>query len=468
MMPQLAGAAPHFVVTASPPDSLQLGDDGDSALGGSASPDPLAKSQCSSMSDGENYECYGEGVELELDRDSARKPQEGGGGAGPRSRSPSNMGLTRHTWLRTSLRRTSPNHQDNLPNRKWGSFRHSGGKRLGSNALASQLYRSSSFNSSGRSSNCDTAEDMYSDASLEEDVLDLNHKVQMLQQQVSALADNQSSTDDRYTRAKQDSAALQARVLMLEEQLREAELRAADRLEDEQKRHRELLARVEREKQLQIENCTIRMQALELEGASLREETARLRLQMDRLRCDKLLAEEKLVEADAKLAQLHDEARELREAERHAREDAARHRKADLQLVEEMSRELAHLKEIQHVVALPDDAGLQALQLQLDVLRQENTGLRDANEELQAQMLTHGLEQGRTLLTHSLAAEFEEMSQSEKNSAEQGVIVEMRGALREQQEVNSQLRAYIDGILLNIVENYPQLLEVKNPARPDS
>lgn len=41
----------------------------------------------------------------------------------------------------------------------------------------SELYRSSSFNSSGRSSNCDTADDMYSDVSLEEDVLDLNHKV---------------------------------------------------------------------------------------------------------------------------------------------------------------------------------------------------------------------------------------------------------------------------------------------------
>lgn len=41
----------------------------------------------------------------------------------------------------------------------------------------SQLYRSSSFNSSGRSSTCDTTDDMYSDASLEEDVQDLQKKV---------------------------------------------------------------------------------------------------------------------------------------------------------------------------------------------------------------------------------------------------------------------------------------------------
>jgi len=43
----------------------------------------------------------------------------------------------------------------------------------------SDLYRSSSFNSSGRSSICDTPDDVYSDTSIEEDVLDLNNKVRL-------------------------------------------------------------------------------------------------------------------------------------------------------------------------------------------------------------------------------------------------------------------------------------------------
>ncbi|XP_021941575.1 rab11 family-interacting protein 4 isoform X1 [Zootermopsis nevadensis] len=356
---------------------------------------------------------------------------------------------------------------------------HSPGKRLGSNALASQLYRSSSFNSSGRSSTCDTAEDMYSDVSLEEDVLDLNHKVQMLQQQVSVLADNQNNTDDRYTRAKQDSAALQARVHMLEEQLRESELRAEERLQEEQKRHRELVVRIEREKQLQIENCNIRLQTLELEGASLREESTRLRSQVERLRAEKQASEEQRGEEAVILAALREELQTLRDVERRAKDE----RIANAQVVEELSSEIERLKADQRGAhnlearsqselngKLHDDltARLNELQMEVTGLRHQNKNLQETNEELQAQMLTRSLEEGRNLLTgvgsgNSLAEELEAMSAQElrDNTQEQITLEKMRTALKEQQEVNSQLRSYIDGILLNIVDNYPQLLEVK-------
>ncbi|XP_047113637.1 rab11 family-interacting protein 4 isoform X4 [Schistocerca piceifrons] len=358
------------------------------------------------------------------------------------------------------------------------------GRRLGSNALASQLYRSSSFNSSGRSSTCDTGDDMYSDVSLEEDVIDLNHKVQMLQQQVNVLADNQTNTDDRYTRAKQDSAALQARVLMLEEQVREAELRAEERLQEEQRRHRELMVRVEREKQLQVENCTIRLQTLELEAASLREEVTRLRAQTDRLRNEKQDMEEQLAEAQCAMSALREDAERLQEAERRLREEAARESHANAQVVEELSRELEMLRQEQLERSEMGDTSrslshsqqeeelaqqLCELQAELSVLRQQNKSLQESNEELQAQMLTRSLEEGRTLLTNgagagnSLAAELEAMSQDELNAdaSDNLSLEQMRTALKEQQEVNAQLRTYIDGILLNIVENYPQLLEVK-------
>jgi Rab11 family-interacting protein 3/4 len=38
----------------------------------------------------------------------------------------------------------------------------------------------------------------------------------------------------------------------------------------------------------------------------------------------------------------------------------------------------------------------------------------------------------------------------------------MRKALKDQQDVNSHLRHYIDTVLLNIMDKYPELLEIRN------
>ncbi|XP_013792055.1 rab11 family-interacting protein 4B-like, partial [Limulus polyphemus] len=98
-------------------------------------------------------------------------------------------------------------------------------------------------------------------------------------------------------------------------------------------------------------------------------------------------------------------------------------------------------------------SSLLELEQEIRKLREENQSLRETHEELQFQLLNNSVLEGRNLLhqeTKTLAEEIENLSKDE--------VME---ALREHQEVNSKLRNYIDGILLNIVENYPQLLEVK-------
>uniref|UniRef100_A0A1B6KX96 FIP-RBD domain-containing protein n=1 Tax=Graphocephala atropunctata TaxID=36148 RepID=A0A1B6KX96_9HEMI len=287
---------------------------------------------------------------------------------------------------------------------------------------------------------------------------DLAGNVQMLQQQMSVLADNQTNTDERYTRAKQDNATLQARVMMLEEQLREVELRSEDRLAEEERRHRELVARVDREKQLQVENCAIRLQTLELENTSLREEAARCRAQAERLRAEKTTVTEQLGEAESIVSSLQDEVAALRDQERRHKECAH----ANQLLVEELTLEVDRLRlEIHTLQELNQNSRepQTQLQAQLDSLRQEHRSLQEAHEELQAMILSRGVEEGRNLLSsanesHSLAAELDDMSQDD-----------IRSAYKESQEVISHLRSYIDGILLLIVENCPRLLEVK-PADP--
>jgi len=301
--------------------------------------------------------------------------------------------------------------------------------------------------------------------------LELNQHIQMLQQQMNVLADNQVHSDERYTRAKQENATLQARVLMLEEQLREVELRAEEKLIEEERRHRELVARVDREKQLQVENCAIRLQTLELENTSLRDEANRCRLQTDRLRNDKARFEESLSEKDATICSLRDEISMLRDNEKKHKDVA----NGNQQLIEEMNLEIERLQgELKVTLAklksnnmgVPSSAHEQ-LQAQFSALREENKKLQEAHDEMQAILLTRSVEEGRSLLTgnQSLAAELEAMSQDEPSEFTKDAF-EVRTALKEQQEVNAQLRAYIDGILLLIVENHPQLLEVKPAPIP--
>ncbi|XP_058126409.1 rab11 family-interacting protein 4 isoform X3 [Anopheles ziemanni] len=398
------------------------------------------KSQCSSLSDGESFECYG---------DNDISISEAGG---------VDLELAPH------LNSTTIGHNENLPNRRWGSMRHSGKRQLGSNALANHLYRSSSFNSSGRSSNCDTAEDMYSDVSTE-DVLDINHRLEILQRQVTNLENTQSNVDDRTSRTKTEYAVLQARYHMLEEQLRETELRAEERLAEEQKRHRELLARVEREAKLQNENCQIRIRTMEGEVTGLREEIQRLRLQSDKQAADLHATEEKLEKVrDALMTSQHDLADAKAEEKKHRAEKLAAE-----ELMVELGKECERLRS-ERGPALPttspESLRLEELHQEMDELRQKNKSLEEANEELQAMMLTRSIEEGRNLVngtSNSLAQELEAMSQNQDtvDSTTLASLTQLQVAFQEKEDENRRLKHYIDTMLLNVVENYPQLLEVK-------
>ncbi|XP_017863654.1 PREDICTED: rab11 family-interacting protein 4B isoform X3 [Drosophila arizonae] len=500
-------------------------------ISGDSSPTPssppsstgVAKSQCSSLSDGESFEGYGENeysVQLR-----AAGSNNNGNSSGSNSHSINNGNNTHHhsmnngsvhehsghsndgnnnlddtagieldlaphvvssspkddeelnimprdNWARRSLRRTPTSNPDSLPQRRWGSMRNSGRRQISSNALASQLYRSSSFNSSGRSSNCDTTEDMYSDISLE-NRHDYDYRLELLQRKVDDLSDTQNIAEDRTTRTKTEYAVLQARYHMLEEQYRESELRAEERLAEEQKRHREILARVEREASLQNENCQIKIKATEIEANALRDEAQRLRVLCDKQANDLHRTEEQLELARDQIAALQQECDEQMQTVRRYEQE----KKSTEELMLELSRELQRLREENGARAMPttspESIRLEELHQELEEMRQKNRSLEEQNEELQATMLTNqatmltnGVEQGRNLLNgtlNNLAQELEEMSQAQDSvdSATLASLSQLQQAFQEKEDENVRLKHYIDTILLNIVENYPQLLEVK-------
>nr|XP_016934257.1 rab11 family-interacting protein 4B isoform X10 [Drosophila suzukii] len=299
-------------------------------------------------------------------------------------------------------------------------------------------------------------------------LLDLRHMkndcLELLQRKVDDLSDTQNIAEDRTTRTKTEYAVLQARYHMLEEQYRESELRAEERLAEEQKRHREILARVEREASLQNENCQMKIRATEIEASALREEATRLRVLCDKQANDLHRTEEKLELAHDQISVLQQEAEEQAQVLRRYEQE----KKSAEDLMLELGNELQRAREENGARAMPttspESIRLEELHQELEEMRQKNRSLEEQNEELQATMLTNqatmltnGVEQGRHLLNgtlNSLAQELEEMSQAQ-----------LQQAFQEKEDENVRLKHYIDTILLNIVENYPQLLEVKPMER---
>jgi chromosome segregation ATPase len=287
--------------------------------------------------------------------------------------------------------------------------------------VATQLYRYYKLSSSKRSAPYDTA--------YHNNVIGLSRKVETLQQQVDTLVDNQKDMNDRYSCAKRENAALKAQVEMLVCHLCEYEERAEERLQEEQLKIRALLVRTEREKQLEqleIENSATRLQTLELEGRSLREESTRIRSQVELLRAETATLEELRREGHLMMEALREELQTLRKVERRAKEEKL----VNAQIVEELHLELDRLKaeleggEIMKAYIqselkgqLHDDLSERFHELQIEMinLRHQNKILQETTEELQAQMLTWSLEGGRDLMTgvgngNSLANELEAIS----------------------------------------------------------
>ncbi|CAB4054647.1 RAB11FIP3_4 [Lepeophtheirus salmonis] len=548
----------------------------DSAIGSSTSPEAPHKSQCSSLSDRdeENFESFGENVDIEFDNENDVDTLDGRFVRVNSNASPlSDRNLSRrNTWLRTSLRRSpGSNNVDNIvPPRRWGSLRYPN-KRVSSNAYASALYNNNVGSSpSGRSFKCflnissasedlspfeesrDEGEEGELDNQLEyddwpgqvflisemttssscmttakdddeEDIsrslddlhlesminsssnssfIDYNtsttdnfqsyrpsysSSVQMLQEQVGVLVESQATTDDKYTKVKQDNSSLTTRIHMLEEHIRDLEIKSEERIEDEQKRNKELIVRLEREKTLEIENYTIRLQTLERENSHLQEENSGLRTQVDHLKLEGHNKEELLQEIQTSHTFLQKQYTELEENLRKKQDSFSDKNLENSRLIEELYKETETLKDslndrkndgfIGCGSADSDDdvfgnlaSRISEMENEIRSLRDKNGSLQETNEELQAQMLNRGLEEGKILLNgpsdDSLAAEFEAMNEKRvKFHEEEGQTIgaseykKIRNALKEQQEVNTSLRRYIDGILMNIMEKYPELLE---------
>lgn len=245
------------------------------------------------------------------------------------------------------------------------------------------------------------------------------------------------NTEDRNIRAKTDFAVLQTKYQMLEDQLRETELRCDERVVEEQKRCKELISRIERESELKNENCQIRIQTMESEISSLRDEVHRLRTQCDKQTTELAATEDKLEHSRFNLTVVQENLMEAREEQKR---QLSEKNQSD-QMISELHKEIERIRtEAQAVMnsvrksnGMSNQISTSSLSLEsnmsstetfrveellgeLEDLKMQNRHLNETNEELQAMLLTKNIEEGRNLLnggTSNLADELKEMDQGQ-------------------------------------------------------
>uniref|UniRef100_A0A8C2LD85 RAB11 family interacting protein 3 (class II) n=1 Tax=Cricetulus griseus TaxID=10029 RepID=A0A8C2LD85_CRIGR len=298
----------------------------------------------------------------------------------------------------------------------------------------------------------------------EEDIAD---KVIFLERRVSELEKDSAAAGEQHGRLRQENLQLVHRANALEEQLKEQELRAQERVLEETRKQKELLCKMEREKSIEIENLQARLQQLDEENSELRSCTPCLKANIERLEEEKQKMLDEIEELTQRLSEEQENKRKMGDKLSHERHQFQRDKEATQELIEDLRKQLEHLQllrlEVEQRRGRSSSLGLQEynsrareseLEQEVRRLKQDNRNLKEQNDELNGQIITLSIQGAKSLFStsfsESLAAEISSVSRDE-----------LMEAIQKQEEINFRLQDYIDRIIVAILETNPSILEVK-------
>ncbi|XP_072415143.1 rab11 family-interacting protein 4-like isoform X2 [Chiloscyllium punctatum] len=336
-------------------------------------------------------------------------------------------------------------------------------RKISSTAFGRQLFHSSNLSSSNSST-----EDLFRD-SIDSCDNDITDKVNSLEKKVSELENDCLVNGDQKSKLKQENTQLVHRVHAMEEQLRDQESRAEQRFQEELRKHQELLSKLEREKNGEIEMLTNRAQQLEEESNQLKTTATRLKSQTEKLDEEHQRITYKLEDTSLRLKDEMDLYKKMVEKMRRNRQEFQKEREMMQELIEDLRKELEYLQLYKLDVEMPGwsrapscptiELTFRNKEMELEYeakhLKQENLRLREQNDDLNGQILSLSLYEAKNLFAtqtkaQSLAAEIDTATRDQ-----------LMEAFQEQEEINLRLRQYMDKIILAILDHNPSILEIK-------
>ncbi|XP_029934079.1 rab11 family-interacting protein 3 isoform X1 [Myripristis murdjan] len=335
----------------------------------------------------------------------------------------------------------------------------SAGKRLSSKKVARHLLQNSSMT-------LDTMSDLTRDI-LELADNDITDKVLLLERRVAELEKESEASGEQHARLRQENLQLVHRANALEEQLKEQELRADEHLQQEVRRHKEALSKLERERGLELENLQARLQQLDEENSELRSCVPCLRANIERLEEERRKLQDDTENMTDRLNEELESRRKMSDKLSHERHLSQKDKECTQELIEDLRKQLEHLQlyklEAEAKRGRSPSAGLQEyqtrtreaeLEQEIKRLKQDNRSLKEQNDELNGQIINLSIQGAKNLMS----ASFSDSLAAEINSVSRGELME---AIHKQEEINYRLQDYIDKIIVAIMESNPSILEVK-------
>lgn len=435
---------------------------------------PNDSASASVISEEEQFEDYGEGEDVEFTTPSSPCPEEDtrtNGFSDLGSSLPSSAGQTPQKMRQLynsellDIYCSQCCKKVNLLNDLEARLRNlkaNSPRKISSTAFGRQLFQAnhSVFGSSQGSS----TEDLFTD-SIDSCDLDIADKVSYLEKKVTELESDCLANGDLKSKLKQENTHLVHRVHELEEQVKDAETRADQSLEEETKRHREVYSKMERDRNYEMELLCMRIQELEEENGSMKLNVCKLKSQTEKLDQEKQKMTDKLEDTSLRLKDEMDLYRKIMDKLWQNRHEFQKEKEAMQELIDDLRRELEHLQLFKLETEHPGkgkglseyNARTREIEMEHEVkrLKQENYKLRDQNDDLNAQILSLSLYEAKNLFSchtkaQCLAAEIDNASRDE-----------LVDALKEQEEINLRLRQYMDKIILAILDHNPSILEIK-------
>ncbi|KAF5903990.1 rab11 family-interacting protein 3 isoform X1, partial [Clarias magur] len=296
----------------------------------------------------------------------------------------------------------------------------SSSKRLSSKKAARHLLQSSGL-------------DGMSD--LSRDILDLadsdiTDKVLLLERRVSELEKDSAASEEQHARLRQENLTLVHRANALEEQLKEQELHADETLNTLARKHRDALSKLQRERELEIENLQARLHQLDEENSELRSCVPCLRANIERLEEEKRKLQDEIDDITDRLNEETDSRRKMADKLSHERHTSQKEKETTQELIEDLRKQLEMLQlfklETEARRGRSPAAGLQEynthmreneLEQEIRRLKQDNRSLKEQNDELNGQIINLSIQGAKSLFTESLseslAAEINNVSRAE-------------------------------------------------------